>query len=178
MSESGIWLRESKVLNTWFDGATLEKFSVSRRTPHPFEFCFNSKYPAGTEFQRVHLFCDNWTFCENKTVTKPVLWSACKDENVICTLLISYCELSVSEVRLMPDGALQLDFANQSTLFIPGQVQDRVFEEEAAWVVNIQPDVPDPVNTCSERILSGGGVLCGVWNPAIFKRSGTTESAG
>ncbi|MDX1985384.1 MAG: hypothetical protein SFV17_01735 [Candidatus Obscuribacter sp.] len=82
----------------------------------------------------------------------------------------------MSEVRLMPDGALQLDFANQSTLFIPGQLQDD--EEEAAWVVKIQPDVPDPVNTYSERILSGGGVLCGVWNPAIFKRSGTTESAG
>ncbi len=176
MSESGIWLRESKVLNTWFDGATLEEFSVSRRIPHPFEFCFNSKYPAGTEFQRVHLFCDNWTFCENKTVTKPVLWSACKDENVICTLLISYCELSVSEVRLAPEGALQLDFANQSTLIVPGQIQDD--EDETAWVVNIQPDIPDPVNTCSEQIWCCHGALYGVWNPAIFKRSGTTESAG
>lgn len=176
MSESGIWLRESKVLNTWFDGATLEEFSVSRRIPHPFEFRFNSKYPAGTEFQRVHLFCDNWTFCENKTVTKPVLRSACKDENVICKLLISYCELSVSEVRLMPDGALQLDFANQSILIVPGQIQDD--EDETAWVVNIQPDIPDPVNTCSEQIWCCAGALYGVWNPAILNRSGTTGSAG
>ncbi|MBX9941670.1 MAG: hypothetical protein K2Y32_20565 [Candidatus Obscuribacterales bacterium] len=172
MSESGLWLREAKVLNTWFYGATLEGFSVSRRIPHRFEFLFNSNYPAAGDFQRLHFFCENWTFCEDKTDTQSVFRSSCKDENVICALLVSHQELSVTEARLMSDGALQLDFANQSTLFVPGHLQDDFYQEQAAWVVNIQPDTPDPVNTCSERILCCNGALYGVWNPAILKQSG------